>query len=179
MDVERIFNIENSDKRNFGYVLKFKTEDLTSDRVKLVIRADGKKKAQKIDLSKVKKNEDEMTTMEKLLSPKKWAKGLRYLQKNGPRAFLLKLSQLNDTPDMQYHRWFMEHRVTEDELAKQREVVFKYQPKISIVIPLYNTKLPFLKAIIDSVLYQSYGNWELCLADGSTKTEVGDYIKNH
>ena len=179
MDVERIFNIENADKRDFGYVLKFNTSDLTSDKVKLVLRADGKEKVQKIDLTKVKKNEEEMTTIEKLLSPKKWIKGAKYLQKNGPKAFLVKLSKLNDTPDMQYHRWFMEHRVTEDELSKQRKVVFEHQPKISIVIPLYNTKIPFLKAIIDSVLYQSYTNWELCLADGSTKVEVGKYIKEH
>ena len=179
IDVERIFHIDNVDKVDYGYVMKFKTSDLTSDKVQLVLKADGCEKVQKIYLTKVKVNEDEMTLVQKLLSPKKWVKGAVYLKENGPKAFVKKLSKLNDTPDMRYHRWFLEHRVTEAELEAQCKVVFPLQPKISIVIPLYNTKLPFLKAIIDSVLYQSYGNWELCLADGSTKPEVGDYVKEH
>jgi len=46
------------------------------------------------------------------------------------------------------------------------------------VIPLYNTPIPYLKKIIDSVVEQTYDNWQLCLADGSTTTEVGNFIKN-
>lgn len=40
--------------------------------------------------------------------------------------------------------------------------------KFSILVPLYNTEERFLRAMIESVLMQRYGNWELCLADGST-----------
>lgn len=40
--------------------------------------------------------------------------------------------------------------------------------KFSILVPLYNTEERFLRAMIESVLIQRYGNWELCLADGST-----------
>ncbi len=39
--------------------------------------------------------------------------------------------------------------------------------KISILVPLYNTPENFLREMIDSVLTQTYKNWELCLADGS------------
>ncbi|MFR4063559.1 MAG: glycosyltransferase [Mediterraneibacter faecis] len=42
---------------------------------------------------------------------------------------------------------------------------FSYRPKISIVIPLYNTPIPYLRKIIDSVVEQTYDNWQLCLAD--------------
>ena len=38
---------------------------------------------------------------------------------------------------------------------------------ISILVPLYNTPLNFLNEMIESVLAQTYQNWELCLADGS------------
>lgn len=41
------------------------------------------------------------------------------------------------------------------------------QIKISILVPLYNTPKQFLKEMLDSVCYQTYRNWELCLADGS------------
>lgn len=40
-------------------------------------------------------------------------------------------------------------------------------PKISVVVPLYNTPELFLRQMVDSVLNQTYLNWELCLADAS------------
>ena len=36
---------------------------------------------------------------------------------------------------------------------------------ISVVLPVYNTEELFLRAAIDSVLEQSYPNWQLCIAD--------------
>ena len=39
--------------------------------------------------------------------------------------------------------------------------------KISILVPLYNTPEDFLREMLQSVLDQTYSNWELCLADGS------------
>ena len=38
-------------------------------------------------------------------------------------------------------------------------------PKISIVVPLYNTPLDFLDEMLDSVVNQTYKNWELCCVD--------------
>ncbi|MDO4297722.1 MAG: glycosyltransferase family 2 protein [Lachnospiraceae bacterium] len=61
----------------------------------------------------------------------------------------------------------------------QRRRHFAYMPKFSVVIPLYNTPLVFLKEIIDSVLNQTYTNVELCLADGSTDDAVGTYIRRY
>ena len=40
-------------------------------------------------------------------------------------------------------------------------------PRFSILTPLYNTPEVFLREMIESVLAQTYENWELCLADGS------------
>lgn len=40
-------------------------------------------------------------------------------------------------------------------------------PTISVVVPLYNTPLPFLKQMLASVLNQSYPNWQLVLVDAS------------
>ena len=54
-----------------------------------------------------------------------------------------------------------------DEISKQRGTVFSRNIKFSILVPLYNTPQQFLKEMIDSVVAQTYGNWELCLADGS------------
>ena len=41
-------------------------------------------------------------------------------------------------------------------------------PKISVLVPLFNTPDRFLDELIQSLLGQTYPNWELCLADAST-----------
>lgn len=49
----------------------------------------------------------------------------------------------------------------------QKGLSFSNKVKISIVVPLYNTPEVLLKEMIASILFQTYNNWELCLADGS------------
>ena len=49
---------------------------------------------------------------------------------------------------------------------------------ISIAIPLYNTPIQYLSELLESICGQTYGNWELCLADGSTDDNVQNYIED-
>lgn len=53
------------------------------------------------------------------------------------------------------------------EAKRQRETKFDRDIKFSILVPLYNTPEKFLRQAIESVIAQTYENWELCLADGS------------
>ncbi len=55
----------------------------------------------------------------------------------------------------------------EERRRQEQETVFPHMVKFSILVPLYNTPQEFLTAMLDSVINQTYGNWELCLADGS------------
>ena len=55
----------------------------------------------------------------------------------------------------------------EERRRQEQETVFPRMVKFSILVPLYNTPQEFLTAMLDSVINQTYGNWELCLADGS------------
>lgn len=64
---------------------------------------------------------------------------------------------------------------TPEEIKMQREKVFPKEIKFSILMPLYNTPEQFLKEAIDSVIAQTYENWELCLADGSDSGH--DYVE--
>ena len=52
-------------------------------------------------------------------------------------------------------------------LEEQRNYEFERKIKFSVIVPLYNTPVDFLKEMIDSVKAQTYSSWELCLADGS------------
>lgn len=55
----------------------------------------------------------------------------------------------------------------EERRRAEQETIFPHMVKFSILVPLYNTPREFLTAMLDSVMNQTYGNWELCLADGS------------
>ncbi len=54
-----------------------------------------------------------------------------------------------------------------EEINAQRSEQFPKKILFSILVPLYNTPEKFLREMIDSVVAQTYENWELCLADGS------------
>ncbi len=49
----------------------------------------------------------------------------------------------------------------------EQETVFPRMVKISILVPLWNNRREFQIQMLDSVMNQTYGNWQLCLADGS------------
>lgn len=55
----------------------------------------------------------------------------------------------------------------EEEVKRQKNYNFGKKIKFSVLVPLYNTPERFLQEMIESVQYQTYENWELCLADGS------------
>lgn len=70
-----------------------------------------------------------------------------------------------------------------EQAAAERETKFPRMVKISILVPLWNTPKNFLIEMLDSVMNQTYQNWELCLADGSdgehgyVKEICEEYIK--
>lgn len=68
-----------------------------------------------------------------------------------------------------------------EEALAQRQHRFPQMPKISILVPLYNTPEDFLREMIESVTGQTYENWELCLADGSDDAHsfVADIVKEY
>ena len=55
---------------------------------------------------------------------------------------------------------------------------FGTKPLISVVVPVYNTPEPYLRALIASIDAQLYPHWELCLADdASTAPHIKPLLK--
>lgn len=86
----------------------------------------------------------------------------------------------------EYIEWFGKHTPTAEQLSEQKEQSkkFRYRPLISILLPTYNTNPEYLRICIDSVLAQSYDNWELCISDDNstneqTKHVVREYVKKY
>lgn len=93
-------------------------------------------------------------------------KGLRCLHENGWRYTWAKVR--NKVKNQQNAAALLKKPLfTESELAEQRKHQFPKSIKFSIVVPLFNTPEKFLREMIQSVIDQTYANWELCLADGS------------
>ncbi|MEI6088777.1 MAG: glycosyltransferase [Bacteroidota bacterium] len=67
-----------------------------------------------------------------------------------------------------------------DYYEQLNEPTKKNDPLISILMPTYNTPETYLRESIESIIIQSYKNWELCIADDSSTTKnVSDIIEEY
>ena len=73
-----------------------------------------------------------------------------------------------------YQRWFEQHRATAEQLALMRSDSrgFSLKPLVSVIMPVFNTPVPWLDQAIGSVVAQAYENWELLLVDDNSTDET-------
>ncbi|MGG4212117.1 glycosyltransferase [Paenibacillus sp. FSL L8-0638] len=91
-------------------------------------------------------------------------------------------SFINKAHEKWFHLSFSEPPfvpLTEQQLEEQKNKIFNIQPKISIVVPVYNTNPLFLEQMVDSVLNQTYSNFELCLYNGGSTEGDVEKVINH
>ncbi|HEY1381062.1 MAG TPA: glycosyltransferase family 2 protein [Gemmataceae bacterium] len=78
-------------------------------------------------------------------------------------------------PDKAYAKWVERRRLTNADRAEQRAWAdgLAAPPRISVLMPTYNTPERFLRLAVESVRRQTYPHWELCVADdGSSEPHV-------
>ena len=111
-----------------------------------------------------------------------WHKIVWYIRQYGFNQFLSKAAEkvsffasLNQEYAFDdagvYRRWIARNEPNPAQLTAQSNHKFKRKPKISFIVPTFNTPLEFLEPMINSVRSQTYSNWELCIADGSSNKE--------
>lgn len=87
--------------------------------------------------------------------------------------------EFSTSQDDIYQIWIAKNEPNEEELLKQKNTQFQFMPKISVIVPMYNTPVNFFEELINCLINQTYSNWELCLADGSPeKNEKIEQICN-
>lgn len=115
---------------------------------------------------------------------RKLKRAYNYLQKNGIKKSIKKLmlrryvnKNMKEVSE-NYEDYILNNEPTLEELDIQRKTDFEINPKISFVIPLYNTKFEFFLELMESLLNQTYSNFEICLADSSTNedSKIKEYI---
>ena len=99
-----------------------------------------------------------------IVPPKYWG---RYY-KSFKIKIAFKTECLNPFKLKEYNMWL-------DNLNKDEEIMLDYKPLISFIIPVYNIESNFLSDCINSILKQSYQNFEICIADDHSTNE--DTIK--
>lgn len=112
---------------------------------------------------------------EKCMS-KNIAKVVRYFKKNGI------MNTIYAVMERVFFAYYKNYEYKEPDKAildMQRKKVFKENILFSIVVPAYETNEIHLKEMLDSVQNQTYGKWELILADASSSTRVSDVVKEY
>lgn len=169
-DVSQIYYGKTYDK-DFGFDIQFPYE--RGKDYYLTIRCDGRKTRIKYNEELIEKRASvahkKMQKIKDLMNMETVHVALDFWKENGLRALIVKsahkLQGLDN--DYDYGEWYSLTKPSEEELKRQREEHFLVEPKFSIVIPLYKTPERYLREMLDSIVEQTYGNWELCLADGS------------
>ena len=110
-----------------------------------------------------------------------YKRGLSFLKRNGPKATIGKAVEriLRDRSEADY----VPEHADEATLEAQRKHVFDNPYKFSILVPVYETDPVLFRAMLDSVGQQTYGNWELILADASAdesrRNIVRDFVEGY
>ncbi len=100
---------------------------------------------------------------------RKIATGFKVLREGGIPAFkqlLIAKFCSQRQPKDDFVRWIEKN---ERDIFKTKKLAYK--PLISVIVPVYNVEEDILKECINSVLDQTYDNWQLCIADDASMWE--------
>ncbi len=80
-----------------------------------------------------------------------------------------------------YRKWLRRHHTLHAGFRRRiiaETQVLPHRPRISVVMPVYNTPVAWLKRAVESVRDQLYPDWELCIADDcSTDRATLDFLR--
>lgn len=89
-------------------------------------------------------------------------KAYYYFKRNGLKAASFAvMERLGKNGHDEYHY----EELKEDVIKKQKDTVFEHPVTFSILVPAYQTKKEYLRALLMSLEEQTYPYWELILAD--------------
>lgn len=115
-------------------------------------------------------------------------KGIKYLTTHKPKDTIKKtISVIKRECQIvnynQSYKFFLKrNKFSNKKIKNETKKIksLKYQPKISLLMPTFNSPHKFLKINLDSVINQIYPNWELCIADDcSSEPKVRQIIKEY
>lgn len=164
------------EQKNCGFRISFKCEK--NKHYYVVFKSTKEKRIEKIELTRTS-GSTMIKRYARHINAKNIKKAITYVKRNGVSKLVHRLRYGSYIAQSDYQTWLFAQRVTKKNLETQSKTKFAYSPKISILVATFNTKEEYLKEMIDTVVNQSYSNWELCIADGSTNDFVEKYVYEH
>lgn len=164
------------EQKNCGFRISFKCEK--NKHYYIVFKTTKEKRIEKIELTRTS-GSTMIKRYARHINAKNIKKAITYVKRNGVSKLVHRLRYGSYIAQSDYQTWLFAQRVTKKNLETQSKTKFAYSPKISILVATFNTKEEYLKEMIDTVVNQSYSNWELCIADGSKNDFVEKYVHEH
>ncbi|WP_137665587.1 glycosyltransferase [Enterococcus hulanensis] len=154
-DVNEVFGIDSTEK--FGFILTARNMQVT-DGIKLLV-LDDQDQVYPIMAKNTQAASTPVTRKIRHL--------LGSIKRNGFSG-AVKNYQRSKQQSASYEEWMT--KVEEPTRAQLIEASkdLTFQPKISLVVPVYNVDEKWLRACVKSLTDQVYSNWELCLADDAS-----------
>lgn len=95
---------------------------------------------------------------------------LRMVRREGMRGVADRLQARLDSrrSSAMYRAWVKAYdtlTAADRKAIRARVQLLQYRPRISVIMPVYNTEEVWLRRAIESVLGQLYPHWQLCVAD--------------
>ncbi len=102
-----------------------------------------------------------------------------YVKRYGVKDLVAKTMEKYQRSADRYGEVYRKFLPAQEELEAQEKEVFPNMPLISVVVPAYETEESYLRQMADSVLRQTYANWELVVADGSDSDKVEKVMEEY
>ncbi len=171
-DVRKIFELDDDYKSEF--VISFDRKDISDDLTYIHFCDDSKNEMYiRLDMHKLDSSFTAWGKFTEFITDSPIKRTARYLKNHGVLGAFDAFKEQKDA----YTVWREANMPSAHELEVQRTKKFDYNPLISISIPLYNTPIEFFEPLMQSIMNQTYGNFQLCLADGSDNDNIEKYIK--
>lgn len=176
-DVIKTYHLEEGYACGFEIVVSRK--QFQGKKICIRVKNSLTEKVTTIDLKKFDYDHSARGRMMHTISPGRRKENLKIIREHGIPYFVRFVKEQMQGDLQDYDVWRKLHQPSSRELKKQKKYSFAWKPKMSIAIPLYNTPTQYLEELLQSIIGQTYANWELCLADGSTSDSVEIYIREH
>lgn len=90
------------------------------------------------------------------------------------------IQSIDDT-QKRFENWIILNEPDTTELEQQKSMSdsFEKKPLISIITPVFNPPIEVFRALLDSVVNQTYPNFELCLGDFGEDKQVKEIISDY
>ena len=172
-DVSEVYLKGFNGDKNFGFDIEFNYEENDLSTYYLIIKTKEKKVTEKIN----KRIIDSFNTNDRkkkelffaYFNRNTFKRAFDFLLKEGPKEFFKKTKRkikgLN--VDYDYSEWYELTKPKENEINELRGTNSHGDIKFSIVIPIYDTSDEFLYLLFESILCQTYTNFEVCVVDAT------------